>query len=299
MVDLVEQKLNVHYEESEMRFEVINTGISSYSFLLYYLQAKEILPLYSPDLVVINVDMTDVGNDCLYRRQAVMDDNFLPEAILADANPNLLMTPHGAMPKPIVFRFDEFFNQYSAAYRHIRAAFRKSAKESIDILGLPAVSKADKLPCDELESDWVTMHPWSDELKRNVGYSMFVLANTIKLLREQNVSVVVTGVPHFPQYARGYWAMLRSTREDPDHLPPHPKHAVGPWSTKPHDYLERTTEQASGLFLNSFEALKPYMINAKQTDYYYPNDPFHFNIAGNKIWAEAQFRFLLDSGILP
>jgi len=29
-------------------------------------------------------------------------------------------------------------------------------------------------------------------------------------------------------------------------------------------------------------------------DYYWSNDPTHFNENGNQIWAEAQLKFLLD-----
>jgi lysophospholipase L1-like esterase len=282
MVDLVEQKLNMHYQHSEVRFEVINTGTSSYSILQYYLLSKIIIPPYSPDLVVINVDMTDVVNDCVYRQTSVLDDRFLPKAIKADGT-NLLMTPHGARAIPIPIRFDSFLNHYSAAYRELSRIVRENQDKYFNLV-------ANSHLC---AIDWLT-DPWDDETKKNVEYSMFVLTNTIKLLLEQDISIVVTGVPHFPQYALGYWNM-----NDPDALPPHPKHGVGPWSTKPHDYLRLTTESAGGLFLNSFDALKPYMINAKQTDYYYSNDPTHFNVAGNSIWADAQFRFLLDSGILP
>ena len=295
MVDLVEQKLNMHYQDSGVRFEVINTGTSSYSILQYYLLSKIVLPPYSPDLVVINIDMTDVVNDCVYRQQAVMDDKFLPEAISAD-NPNLVMTPHGAMSKPIAFQVDSFLNQYSASYREISRIVRKGQNIFSNFVGTTYLSRVGNPPRANIQLcrvDWLT-DPWNDETKENVEYSMFVLRNTIKLLQEQDISVVVSGVPHFPQYAVGYWNM-----EDPDALPPHPKHAVGPWSTKPHDYLRLATERAGGLFLNSFDALKPYMINAKQTDYYYSNDPMHFNVAGNSIWADAQFRFLLDSGVLP
>ena len=55
MVDLVEQKLNMHYQDSGVHFEVINTGTSSYSILQYYLLSKIVPPHCPPDLVVINV----------------------------------------------------------------------------------------------------------------------------------------------------------------------------------------------------------------------------------------------------
>lgn len=294
MADLVEQKLNLRYQDSETRFEVINTGTSSYSTLQYYLISKKILGHYSPNLVVINVDMTDVANDCVYRQQAIMNDELLPAAIrpFDDTPRNIVMTPYGAMPKPpFGLRVEVFLNEHSRAYDRIR----NIAPEIKDWFG-PWIKGGAPTLISEMNSNlpcnWLTMESWSDALKKNVEYSMFVLASTIKLLKKRNIPVIVTGVPHFPQY-------FGISRHEAFWNVEEPNHPIGAWSTKPHNELKRTTERAGGLFFNSFDALKLYMINAKQTDYYWPNDPTHFNVAGNKIWADAQIHFLLKSGVLP
>jgi hypothetical protein len=300
MAELVEQKLNLRYQNSEADIEVINTGTSSYSIMQYYLISTKILPSYSPNLVVINVDMSDVANDCVYRQQSLMNEEFLPEAIrnsfFGTGTSNIIMTPYGAMTKPVRFRVAMFLRKHSHAYDHFQKFVRRTKESwfpgwrkddmSMFVSDLYTVVQQD-LPCN-----WLTTAPWSEELKKNVEYSMFVLARTITFLKERNILVIVTGVPHFPQYFGisphdAFWDM--ETTNQP----------IGAWSTKPHDELKRTTEKAGGLFLNSFDALKPYMTNAKQTDYYWSNDPTHFNISGNRIWADAQIRFILESGVLP
>ena len=73
MVELVKKGLNARYRGSPVRFEVINTGTSSYSLLLYHLLVKTVLPDYSPDLVVLDIDMSDVPDDAGYRAHAVRD----------------------------------------------------------------------------------------------------------------------------------------------------------------------------------------------------------------------------------
>ena len=60
--------------------EVLNAGVSSYAPTLYYLLLKTKLLAYHPDLVVVNVDMTDVFDDSLYGATLKTDENGEPVA---------------------------------------------------------------------------------------------------------------------------------------------------------------------------------------------------------------------------
>ena len=93
MVQIVEKKLNDKYKKQDMKFEVINTGTSSYSFLQYYLLIKTQLLKYSPDLIVINIDMTDVVNDACYRRLILVDEEGNPAAIPNHKTSLFVMSP--------------------------------------------------------------------------------------------------------------------------------------------------------------------------------------------------------------
>ena len=72
---LVEAALNRKFVSRGLTAQVINTGTTSYGPIQYYLLLKTSLLDYDPDLVVINLDMSDVYDDFLYRRTAVYDDN--------------------------------------------------------------------------------------------------------------------------------------------------------------------------------------------------------------------------------
>jgi hypothetical protein len=56
------------------QLEVVNTGVSSYSTMVYYLLVSQRLAALAPDLIVINMDLTDVYDDMVYDRIARYDD---------------------------------------------------------------------------------------------------------------------------------------------------------------------------------------------------------------------------------
>lgn len=55
-------------EQTKLKVEVINAGVSGYCPLLSYLQVKHSLLALEPDLFVLNFDMSDVADDHQYRR---------------------------------------------------------------------------------------------------------------------------------------------------------------------------------------------------------------------------------------
>ena len=64
--------------------EVVNAGVSSYSPILYYLHLKHVVAPLQPDLVVLNVDMTDVHEDMIRTEIASLDAEGLPVAVPAN-----------------------------------------------------------------------------------------------------------------------------------------------------------------------------------------------------------------------
>ena len=54
--------------------EVLNGGVDSYAPLLSYLQLKRDLARLSPDLVILNLDNSDLIQEAAYRQQAVRDE---------------------------------------------------------------------------------------------------------------------------------------------------------------------------------------------------------------------------------
>lgn len=73
---------------TRLGIEVINAGVPDYCPLLEYLQWKHMLLGLQPDLVILNFDMSDVGDDYQFRRHTAMTAANLP---VACAHPALEM----------------------------------------------------------------------------------------------------------------------------------------------------------------------------------------------------------------
>ncbi len=71
------------------RWEVVNAGVPGYCPLLSYLQFKHSLAGLDPDLVILNLDMSDVADDHYYRRHARMGSDGTP-----------LLCPHTSLEPP-------------------------------------------------------------------------------------------------------------------------------------------------------------------------------------------------------
>ncbi|MDP7039971.1 MAG: SGNH/GDSL hydrolase family protein [Myxococcota bacterium] len=77
---ILEQKLN-RENVTPAHVRVINAGQVSYSPILEYLFLKETLLDLKPDIVLLNLDMTDVQDDYIYSSIAEYDDQGLPLAV--------------------------------------------------------------------------------------------------------------------------------------------------------------------------------------------------------------------------
>lgn len=259
MVELVEKMLNAKYSGSGMKFEVINTGTSSYSCIQYYLLSKQIMK-YSPDLVILNIDMTDVPNDFLYRQTAVKDESGYYTAVRPDVSSKYIMTPHG---------FVKYQNGSGVLF------FLSKYSDLMFFIDRFVSEYLNKKVTDDDSADWLA-HKWTDEIKKNVNESMKIIAMNVEFLRKNNVRVMITGVPYYNQYTDFF-------------------------SDKPHEVLQETAAKLKVPFLNSYLVLRDKIKGTVQTDYYWSNDDSHFNIAGNKLWAQAQFDFICNpaNNLLP
>src|SRR6266567_2432971 len=81
MASIVSKGLNDTMKNRGKHIEVINTGTSSWSPSQYYLEIKDKILTYSPDIVIIDYDMSDVQNDGDYKKLTTFDNDGLPVAI--------------------------------------------------------------------------------------------------------------------------------------------------------------------------------------------------------------------------
>ena len=267
LANLMQTRLSTYFSNSDTQIEVINSGVASYSTLIYYLLIKTKILEYNPDLVIINLDMTDVPNDSIYRRRLVHDKDGDYAAVLPfdlKDKEKYRMNVRGNIEIEHTSEFLEGLYKLSALYRLAVGAYFNYAgySENIYFAWMPWHFKTDR------SADWL-QHEWSKSIQDNVDFSMQVLGKTIQLLQQNNIAVIVTTVPHYPQF-------------------------TGEWSDQPHQRVKQTVQEAGGLYIDTFGELKKLHEPDGIGKLYFAHDHTHFNIPGNKAWADIQYRFILD-----
>ena len=236
--------------------EVINTGTSSYAPTLYYLLLKTRLLGFHPDLIVLNVDMTDVFDDSLYRATLTTDQNGEPIAC-PPGHPLLgthQRTERGLEEIPMAQRGVAWLSERSALIKllaQVSGQFKRRAK--VDDGGV------------EQAFAWCGANR-SDETKEDVRWSMSMLKRVIQLAKRHGIKVVVTGVPHLQQLD-------------------------GRWSLQPMNDIAAVCAEEGVPFLDPIHSFKQRLGNTPPSDIYIPND-MHFNPKGYQMWAEIQLDFL-------
>lgn len=259
MADIVEQRLNRRRWQGIDRIEVVNTGTSSYSPSLEYLLIRDhILPL-DPDLVVLNVDMTDCVNDMVYGFTADHDPGTGELLrVVGGQDPRLKykrMTPRGLVDLGAAQRFSVWLGERSAFYATLQGIF-----------GNRGAVNADWQQMTSSDGDWLRLD-WDDTVQKQVNHTLDLLAKTHDLLKRHGVRFAITSVPHYPQY-------------------------TGEWSPRPHEALAAMARQHGIPFLNGYAALEPEVTGAPVGTYFWQEDPTHLNEAGNALWADRQLVFL-------
>ncbi len=237
------------------RLEVINTGTSSYSPTLYYLVLKTKILKYQPDLVVVNVDMTDVFDDALYNSTLIVDGEGEP-----------LSCPPGHPHKETSIRTADGIyklSKFEVTLRSIvySSAFLRAILKKIEDSKDKTISST-KVPA---------LFAWCDperskETSDQVAYTIKMLGRFIRLAKRNGIKVVITGVPH---------------REQLD----------GRWSLQPMTELETVAAVEGAGYLDSASELRGRLGGREPNQLFIKND-MHFNTLGYQIWAQAQISFL-------
>lgn len=225
---------------------------------------------YSPDLIIINFDMTDVGNDLLYRKFLLVDGRGDPEAIIPPHpdHRNYILTPAGPVfgspfKKKTVLKSLSHYSNFAGlvhnfVIKYNVLAFQGNFEKYADLSG-----------------NWTALE-WNTNIEKAVQYSMSILQKTIKFCISHNIKVMVTGVPHRPQF-------------------------LGEQASKPHEVLRKVTETSGGKFLDSFTEMRNRWDKESLRKFYWSFDGTHFNVEGNKAWADVQITFITDpsNNLLP
>lgn len=256
---IVERSLRVPGFES---VEVINAGTPSYAPTLYYLLLKTKLLGYRPDLLVVNVDMTDVFDDSLYSATLRTDSDGDP---IACPSGHPLLTTHR--------RTERGLEALSASQR---ALLWLSERSDAIRMALEVVSRI-RTRSQERQAELPPAFAWcgtdrSLETRQDVARSMEMLSRVVRLAKAHGIKIVITAVPHLQQLE-------------------------GKWSLEPINDIAAVCAHENVPFLNPVEAFKQKLGSTPPQEIYIPND-MHFNAKGYRMWGEIQLEFLNSLGLL-
>ena len=236
--------------------EVINTGTSSYSPTLYYLLLKTRLLRFNPDLIVMNVDMTDVFDDSLYRETLETDEAGDPIAC-HPGHPALethRRTARGLEELTSLQQVVLQLAKVSKAFELLLIKVMQSRKHDVFQAGqVPPLFAWCALERDE-------------KVDGDVRWSMLMLRRGIRLAKSKDIKIVVTAVPHLQQFQ-------------------------GHWSLRPMEELERLCKEEKIPFLNPISEMRQRLGATPLESIYIPGD-MHFNATGYRLWADVQLSFL-------
>ncbi len=262
MVRIVQAELNRSLPSGIKRIEVINTGTSSYSPYPYFVLIKHIILGLSPDLIVVNVDMTDCANDALYSRFAVYDSNGELDRLvdaLETSRFDYIMMPTGLVRIEKPSKAYRWLVEHSAiAYYVDKIVTRNRVRAAINNLD----SEVDH------DADWLAWE-WTPAIEASVKRLTDMLGQTARLVRSKGVKIAFTGVPHLPQYD-------------------------GRWSPRPFEALAEFARKNDVPYFDGYAAIRDRAPPDGLASLYFKTDDTHFNVAGNRVWADAQIAFLRD-----
>jgi hypothetical protein len=268
----VEQELAGRATAAGWNVEVINTGTTSYSPMIVYVLVRYILSAYQPDLIVFNVDMTDDYDDWIYHQTALYDRDGNPWAVPPRdlASDLVAETRTGTRRATMLTRIASFLQRHSHVWNLVNSRPRGRG---------PAPEASVDSPLYQRWS-WCA-EPWDALTEENAGRTLDLIGRIAGYCRQHGIRLMLTGVPHYPQMARG-------------------SGGVPPWSGRPHREIARVARAGGAVYLDSLAALTP-LVEPTPHDWYYYSGDMHFNPRGHRIWADAQLAFLLDprNGLLP
>lgn len=100
-----------------VKFEILNAGVDSYAPILSYLQLESLAPVVAPDMVVLNLDMSDLEQDMAYRTLARRDADGAIAAI-----------PSGEYPGEIAWAWVDRHLYITRLVLHVLAGIASSEK---------------------------------------------------------------------------------------------------------------------------------------------------------------------------
>lgn len=229
-------------------YEFINSGTASYSPLLYYLLFTTKLAHLSPSVIVVTVDMTDVFDDNLYRKNCTFDNAGLPLA----CPPNKQLrsgakrTEKGLEILSVRERIGAFLIDNSRVVREIHRI----------------IANLNYIPPEDTPElfAWCRQE-WGEEVQAQVDFSLKTLKQLIEVAKTRGVTVVLTAVPHRKQL-------------------------LGKWSERPFQVLSELARREGIDFIDPIPEIKKRCEKKESCiNQLYIAGDMHFNREGYRVWG--------------
>jgi lysophospholipase L1-like esterase len=245
----------------EYRYEVMNCGCVSYSPLLHFLRLKHELLRLAPDIVVVNIDLTDVYDD--YMRYRPLYD-FSP-----DGEPVSMRNPArwgNRFTSWAVAEFDTARVLYAYRARFLRAVYRPLVRLGFNQAFLGIAPNE-----DALFSYHSTMPVDSEEWRRGVSFCLANVFRLVQLARKNGVRPIITIYPHKEQ--------LRPDRNG------------RLWHREFEYRLERLCRDSGVEYYSAFDGIRQAFESGQPVFF---EDDMHFTPEGQRLWGGLLAKYVVS-----
>jgi hypothetical protein len=254
----LEQRLN---EVSDgLHFEAVNCACASYSPFLHYLRLKHQFVNLEPDVVVMNIDLTDVFDDYWRYRPRYK--------FSADGEPITMRNPARWWNQTVAWAIGRFYLG-RVVYSH-RLYFMRKLHGPLKHLGLSDLDLEVPPTEAELFPYFSTLPIESERWKREVGFCLENIERIIRLCRERGITLIVTVYPHKEQ------------------LKPDVNGKV--WNREFEYRVEKLCRDQGVDFYSAYEGIKS-AVQANEPVFL--EHDMHFTPEGQRIWADLLSAYLV------
>jgi hypothetical protein len=240
--------------------EVVSAGVISYCPLLEYLQYRHHLHALTPDLVVLNFDMSDVQDHMAYSRDVVLGDDGAP---LYVTEPSLRSQVPSAMPKLLFFEW---------LGRRIQGA--RGRVEST-LQGVPFVRDQDR---------YLWTFDAGPEWDAEARDAMAPILHLSKLLERDGIPLLLATYPQ-------PWQVSAEATPIP---PIRDQYGIGRHTVHLNDRPFKKLASFAGEHQMSFvNATKAFRDDASPETLFLGNDP-HFTPRGHQLYAEVLAQYITE-----
>ena len=247
------------------RWQVINGGVASYSPILEYLYLKHGGLAIEPDLVILNLDLSDIFDDIQYAQLAQFDAAGEPIAVRAD-----LVPEPGSWAAAVGVGLKDLLKYNTRTYNFVRrrlVPLIEGSRHTPDFSGDVRGDKYGMLRADPASLD---DGPWSDTYDH--------LLRIRKLLRDRQIDSWIAVYPYGLQISEKEWAEGRPFWGfEVDRV----------YSGRPQELIEAFGRKHEITVIN----MMPEFQDAARTTFplYYEGDG-HWRPAGHKVAAASLFK---------